>query len=221
VQEYIQRWFLNEILYREALRQGVDKEEPVKRRTADAQRQIIINAFLEKEVYKSQMSEPTQTQLEAYYNEHKNNFLLTSDVVLVSYGLFKDRESATTFRNDVLQRSTWRNALEHSRSSLILKVDSAYYTQSTLFPQELWRVATSFRKEEPSFPISTQGGFFVLIAWKYMQKGSLPDLNYVRGEITNRLLQEHRRAAYDTLIAQLRTRYTMEMLADPSKLSGK
>ena len=165
LQEYTQRWIVNELLYREALRRSLHESEELKSRVEAARRRLVINALLDNIVYSSTTAESTPEEVAAYYNAHKNEFSLASDVALLSFALFRDRETANAFRTTVLRGTTWNAALEQVQnnpeqaSSLVARLDSSYFTPSTLFPPELWRVASAAQRAEPSFAIRTDDGF--------------------------------------------------------------
>ncbi len=216
--EYIQRWVNNEILYREAVRRGLDQKENVRARVEEVQRQLAVNALLDEVVYTEELSQSTAEEIAQYYQVHISEFTLSTDVALVSFALFRDRDLANTFRTRILQGAPWRDALEQVLSDpqqsvlVVARVDSAYHTQSTLFPVELWRVASASSRAEPSFPIRTAEGFYVLITWKFTRSGQRADVAYVAGEIRGRLAIEHRQRALANLMENLRAKHTVEIL---------
>lgn len=219
IHEFTQRWIVNELLYREALRRSLHESPDVQARVESARRQLLVGALLD-EVARSAAAEPGLDEITRYYADHKNDFVLSQDVVLLSLALFREREAANAFRTAVLRATPWASALQQIQSdslqatSLVARVDSAYHTASTLLPVELWRVASIAQRGEPSFPIRTDDGFYCLIVWKQMRAGQIADLEYVNQDIRNRLLMERRRQAIDSLVENLRSRHIVEVLAD-------
>lgn len=228
VAEYARRWINDEILYREAMRKGLDNSDAVKSRLDEIRRQFAINELLQQEVYTEQSAESSPGEVAGYYAEHSREFVLTTDVVLASSVLFRDRDAASSFRTTVLRGTPWNEALlrmlsdPQRASSVMARIDSTYFNQSTLLPIELWRVASAATKPEPSFPVSTNDGFYVLCVWKTSRQGQLADQAYVDREIRNRLTIERRRRAYNGLLERLRSRHTVELFlgeeADTSSL---
>ncbi|MBM4161233.1 MAG: hypothetical protein FJ217_09065 [Ignavibacteria bacterium] len=216
--EYIQRWVNSEILYREAVRRGLDQKESFQARVEGVRRQLAINALLDEVVYTPQVCESTPEEIVQYYQARTNEFALSTDVALVSFALFQDRDLANAFRTRILQGARWRDALQQvlsdpQRSALVVaRVDSAYHTQSTLFPVELWRVASASGRAEPSFPIRTAEGFYVLITWKFTRSGQPADLAYVAQEIRGRLAIERRQRVLADLMETLRAKHSVEIL---------
>jgi len=219
VQQYVRRWIADELLYREAVRRGLHQTPDVTRRTDDLRRQLVIQALLDDEIYGAAVSDIPDGEIAEYYGDHRAEFTLSERMVLVSFALFEERNSATSFRNLILRsNATWNDALEDStaRSGLITRTDSVYHTEASLWPRELWRVATTIRPESPSFPIGTNDGYYIVYVWKAFTPGMPADLRSVEPDIRNRLMVERRQRAYRSLVENLRSRYAVESYLSPS-----
>ena len=220
VGEFARRWINDEILYREAVRRGLDNTESVRAQVEEAKRQLAINALLEAEVYTQSSAESTPEDIAQYYAAHNKEFTLPTDVALVSLLLFTDRDAANAFRTVVLKGTPWAQAVRQAmadpkQSSMILAtMDSVYYTQSTLLPVELWRVASASTKQEPSFPVHTDEGSYILIVWKLNRQGQIADRAYVEREIRGRLAIDRRRRALDGLVERLRSKHAVELMVN-------
>jgi hypothetical protein len=216
---YIQRWITDEMLFREAIRRGLDRQPAIATQLEDIRRRLVINALLEQEVYTASSTESSAEDVRGYYEDHKNEFLLTNDVVLASFALFLDRESANAFRFALLRGTPWSQAFQSldatQRASVVSSVDSMYFTQQTLIPVELWRTAMGIGVNNPSFPVRTEEGFYILIVWNIARRGQHADIAYVEREIRNRLTIERRRKLYDALVENLRAKHAVEVFVAP------
>lgn len=218
VGEYARRWINDEILYREAVRRGLDNTEQARSQLEEVRRQLAINALLQEEIYSDKLQQSTAEDVSQYYTAHSKEFTLSADVALVSYVLFRDRDAANAFRTTVLRGTPWRQAIgqvledPQQSSQVVARIDTSYYSQNTLLPAELWRVAAASVKPEPSFPIRTDEGSYVLIVWKFGRQGQVADLAYVENEIRSRLTIERRRRALTALVETLRSKHTVELL---------
>jgi hypothetical protein len=218
VGEYTRRWINDEILYREAVRRGLDNTDHVRSQLEEVRRQLAINALLQEEVYSDKLQQASSDDVAQYYNAHSKEFMLSTDVALVSYMLFRDRDPANAFRAMVLKGTPWGQAVTQVQadlqqsSQLTARIDSTYYTQNTLLPAELWRVAAAATRLEPSFPIRTNEGSYVLIVWKLSRQGQGADLAYVENEIRSRLTIERRRRALTALVETLRSKHAVELM---------
>ncbi len=222
LQEYIRRWINNELLYREALRRGLNNDSQIAEQVEEARRQLLINALLEQEIYTAESMESTREEVERYFHEHLAEFALSTDVASVSYALFALRDAANAFRARVLGGMGWNDALrevasEEGGQTLLGRVDSAYVTQATLLPPELWRVAAAIKIGEPSFPVRTNDGYYVLIVWRFNRRGETANVGYVENEIRNRLALERRQRLLEELLENLRSKHAVEILVQQAE----
>jgi hypothetical protein len=227
VAEYTRRWINDEILYREAVRRGLDNSDRVRTDLEEARRQLAINALLQEDIYSDKTSQFAPEEVAEYFNAHSKEFILTTDVALVSDVVFGDRDAANAFRANVRKGTSWNQAVAQvladpgQSAHVIGKTDSVYYNQNTLLPTDLWRVAAAAGRPEPSFPVRTNEGNHVLIVWKFSRQGQVADLPYVEREIRSRLTIDRRRRALTSLIETLRSKHAVElMVSDESDTSS-
>ncbi|MCU0453495.1 MAG: peptidyl-prolyl cis-trans isomerase [Bacteroidetes bacterium] len=218
IQQYLRRWVADELLYREAVRRGIDQSPSVQRRLEEQQRTIIIQELLDDEIYRASTIVPTDDEVRRYYEQYRGSFELSEPVLLTSLAVFEDRTKATEFRNDVLRGTSWSAAVrsEAHAAAIRARTDSVYFTEARMLPRELWRVASTLAPGSPSFPISTDDGFTVVQVWSTQRAGGAADLPYVREEIVNRLTVERRQRAYRSLVEDLRARYAVDIYLSPS-----
>ena len=221
VHEYIQRWIVNELLFREAVRQGFDRSEDLAVRLQDIRRQLTITAMLDADIYKSEDLSSSREEIVKYFEAHRDEFTLTEDVALLSFAVFSDRDAANALRTMVVRRIPWNQARQEVDRdpkrgiTLIASADSIFHTQGTLVPDNLWRAVMGTPVGSPSFPIRTDDGFYVLMTWKLGRKGETADVLYVEPEIRGRLAIERRQQKMEELLAKLRKQHTVEILAGP------
>lgn len=218
IQQFLRRWVADELLYREAVRRGIDRSPAVQRRLEDQRRTIIIQELLDAEIYRAPAAAPSDDEVRRYYEQHRDSFELPEPVLLLSLAVFEERTKATEFRNDVLRGTPWSSAVraETHAASIRARIDSVYFTEARLLPRELWRVASTLTPGNPSFPVSTEDGFTVVQVWSVQRAGAAADLPYVRDEIVNRLTVERCQRAYRSFVEDLRSRYAVDMYLSPS-----
>lgn len=218
---YVDTWVTNEVLYQEAQRRGFGNSEELQHQLEETRKRLAISALLEAEVYNEQPEQVGEEEIAATLKTRGGEFLLREDLVQVSFALFSDRDAANGFRTMILRGSSWNDAvLQMHEDSLfkrqILQVaDHEYFTKSTLYPEELWKLSRNLPKEEVSFVVKTDFGYYVLIVHNTKKQGELPDLAYVHNEILERILLERRKAKYERMLAGLREKYSIEV-----RLSG-
>jgi hypothetical protein len=218
--EYINDWVVTELLYSEASKRGLADSEELKQQLEAVRKRLAVAALLQKEVYSGDSATVTEQGIAERFRSSASDFALHEDVVNASYATFNDRDVANAFRSAVLRGLQWHDAIWQvesdtaHRSHLLRTADHQYFTKTTLYPEELWKLARTLGKEEVSFVIKTAGGYSVLKVHGLKRQGETPDLEYVRNDIRDRLLIEERRSRYEQLIATLRSRHAVEVHLD-------
>ncbi len=227
LQEYVNDWIVTELLYQEAGRRGLADGEDIRRQLDVARKRLAITSLLEKEVYAADSIRITDDAVAAYFASNANELALREDVVNASYVLFADRDAANTFRERILRGTGWTDAVQQMQADsvtapLLLRIAlRQYFTQSTLYPDALWKLARTLPANTVSFAVKAPPGYYVLMAHSMKHQGETPDLDYVRAGVHDRLLIEQRRARYERLVAELRSRYPVEVhLANVDTASG-
>ncbi len=213
---YVNDWVVTELLYREAERRGIAGSDAVNEQAEQARRHLAVAALLEQEIY-ADTTGVTDSAVAAFYHQNSASFLLGEEVINLSYVAFSERDAANAFRSRVLGGTKWETAVDRlrsdttGRSALVQLADHQYFTRGRLYPQELWKLATTLPRGDVSFVLKTDAGFYVLTVHSVIRQGSVPDLGYVRDDIRNRLLIEHRRERYEKLLDQLRLKTEVDV----------
>jgi len=217
VRMFARQWVNSELLYQEAKRQGLDRSDAVLRNLESAKRELAINALLEKDVFNDTPKSISKDEVTVYFKNHAEEFALRDDIVEISLAVFSEREPAAAFREEALQGAGWEAALadsqyvRHGQSPLITKTDSAFYTQSTLFPPKLWKVSSALGLGEVSFPVKTSAGYFVILLVGSYQRGSAPPVEYVEDAIRARLVMQRRQEHFAEYVESMRKKHTVQI----------
>jgi len=211
----------NELLYREAVRRGLANNADVQGQLDAVRKQFAINALFEEELYASDSALVSDAAIATLYDSTKSAFLLKEDVVLMSYALFAERDAANAFRARLVRSAPWSTAVVATQNDSLLRplllqiATRQYFTHSNLYPEELWRLSRTLAKEEVSFVLKADAGYYVLVVHGVQRTGEIPDLDYVRNEIRDRILIAERRALYDGLLTHLRSTHSVEIHIAP------
>ncbi len=220
---YVASWVNSELLFQEARRMGLDNADAFQRRRDDAVRSLLVGDLLQQQVY-SDTTGISEEQLRAYYEQHRAEFIAREDMMKLNMAAFERRDQASAFAAALARGATWETAARSRKdstvteSSVSMKLGQSY-SQQTIFPAELWKVATTLRVNEVSYPVKTDAGYFLLQPLAIVQKGQQADYDMCRSEVLQRSTIEHRRALYDTLLGTLRHRYTVEVMVSPAELT--
>ena len=216
IRQIANRWITNELLYQEAQQRGYDAAEHIQRKISEAKKQLCISELLENEVYSLAEGSVRPDEIAAYLQTHGTEFILREDLVKLSIVIFQSSESANQFREATLGVQGWDNSVAQFRSnptsSIMSFRDSVFFTQSSLYPPELWKVANALGMFEVSFPVKTSVGFVVIRSLGQFKSGTPSPLQYVESEIRSRLAMELRQQRYQQFIQTLRNKYTVQLM---------
>jgi hypothetical protein len=228
LQQIVNRWITSELLYQEARQRGYDASDEIQRKVAEARKQLSIASLLEKEVYSLAESSVQQNEIAKYFQEHQADYILKEDLARLSLAIFHAQDAANQFRAAALSSSGWDESVAQFRNDeirgLLSVTDSVFYTPSSLYPPELWKVASALGMEEVSFPIKTSVGYIVIRSLGKFKKGTLTPLMAVEEDIRRRLAMERRQELYQNFIQQLRNKHTVQFMisaADSADIGGE
>lgn len=217
VREYINQWLVSEILYQEARRRGLDRDDRVLRPLQDVRRHLAINALLEDEVYGRTYPDVADEQVEMYYEQHIDEFTADQMLVELNYVLFEQRNDAASFRNTVVRGTDWDVALDEilndeTRISTVLEIgERGYYHERDLYPPEIWRAVRQLGVGSVSSPVSASTGFYIVHHHASIRPGNAYPIDYVSNEIKERLVIEKRQERYEELLLDLRQKFPIDV----------
>lgn len=224
VRQYTNRWISNELLYQEARSRGYDAQEEIQKKIIEARKQLTISYLLDKEVYSISESTVRRDEIASYFQANSAEFTLKENIIRLSLAVFSDFESANKFRTQSLGTSGWDQSIELVRSNaaenLVTHSDSIFYSQSSLYPPELWKVASALGMFEVSFPVKTSAGFIVMRSLGMFRANTVAPLSYVETEIRRRIVMEQRQARYQQFLQSLRTKHTVQIMFPQSDSLG-
>lgn len=225
-QDFINSWITTELLYQEAVQRGLEENDAVRRRIENSRKRIVIDALLEEAVYDEDTSGVSESDIGEMYKEKGEAFQLREDVVQVSFARFTERDAANAFRSRLLRGAGWESAVAAVRADSatgpeLLQVSTReYFSKSTLYPEEVWKLARALGREEVSFVVRTAVGYYVVITHGLKRQGEIPDLDYVRDEIRDRILIRKRQERYDRLLTDLRAKFPVTMYSERADTSA-
>jgi hypothetical protein len=220
---YVSLWVTNTLLFQEAQREGIDNTERFRGQMEETRKQIAIQDLLQQYVYTDTGGVDEQA-LRAYFDKHVNEFFVAEDMIKLNSIGFNSREDASAFAASVTQERSWDDAVSKTRKStsgslqIISVAANQYYSRRSLFPAELWKVASTLNTGDVSFPIKTNLGYFIIQLLSVLPQGKPAEFDLVRDEVKNRALIEIRRQHYEQYLGTLRKRYDVEILLNTGKL---
>lgn len=207
VAAYVEQWIQNELLYQAARRQGIADSPSVRRRVQQAERAIVVGAFLTQWARK-QPIELSDEEVRAYFAAHREEFRLREDYALVRYLATFTREQAEQARRALLERRPWPEIVRRyaADTAAAWAVSRAFHPISRLLrPYEsLNRLVQVLRPGEVAPVVELEGLYHVLQLVERRPAGSEPEWDWVRQDVRQRLELLRRKQQLDALVQELR-----------------
>ena len=215
--DFVTQWVNSALLYEEAKAEGLDRSTQVNETLEEMKKQLAIDRLLETEVYGDQQATITNEEVETYYHQHRDLYLLAEDLAKVRFLLFANRDAASRLRGVLSKGSSWDEALQSlSEDSLfsaaiIERADSEYIKRSTARSVELWRTVTQLRVGDLPQIVKDDAGYYVVGLSQIQRAGEVAELPSVVGETRDRVLMEKRQRALGELLERLKKKYSVQL----------
>ena len=207
-----------EILYQEALKEGLDKDPEFIRKIEDAKKMALISDLLEKEIMSK--VRVTDKEVRDYYDQHQNEFTTTSRI-RASHILVKTEAEA----EKVLERLKRGEKFENIAREVSIDSESArnggdigYFSRGQIVP-EFEKAAESMKIGEISGPVRTRFGYHII---KITDKktGPVAEFDRVKDIIQQKLAGEKQKDAFDSYLAALTKKYKVVINKEALAASG-
>ena len=214
--EFVDKWIQQQLVYHEALDQGLDKNARVQQLLDEARRDVLVASFLNRQFESSVEISPEEVA--DYLAVHAQEFTRAEDEIRAQHILLNSKRDAQALRQSILQGGNFEEAArDHSIDMSTKNVggDLGYFTADD-YP-ELWQACQKLPLNRLSSPVESSRGLHLLRVLDRQQTGSVKDLEQVRPAIVETLVRERYRQRLDELVARLKSERSWEI--DESQLN--
>ena len=215
--EYLEELINNTLLYQEAVRQGLDKDNDVLRVIEEAKKKIIIARLLEDKVDRT--IEVTDEDVKAYYDAHKDEYM-TPEVMRASHILVPTRSAAELIVDELAKGEKFDDlARAKSIDPTAQKAgDVGYFPKGQLMPE--WDNACSKLKVgQTSGVVRTSLGYHIIKLTDRRSPQSRP-IDQVADNIKAKVSAQKRQSLFDELLDKLRKKTPVEINKRALSASG-
>ena len=199
--EYLQGLIDDILLYREALRKGLDKDPEVRRMIEQARRKILTARLVKDEI--ENKINITDEDVRGFYAENRELFM-TPEVMRVSHILTQSREDAGVVM-DMLESGADFEDVARAKSvdpTAQQGGDIGYFPKGQLMP-EFENACAALEIGEISGIVRTKLGYHI-IKLTDRREPALKSVGEVRETIENELRTVERLRMYDSMLEELR-----------------
>ncbi|QQS36794.1 MAG: hypothetical protein IPM56_02200 [Ignavibacteriales bacterium] len=210
--EVINNWIERELLYQEAVKEGITNEESYKQLIENSKKELAVSMYLNKYL-EEETIRYTRKDVESYFEENKNDFKLIADTYIINRVDFINEDKAILFRNTVIE-SNWNKALNsfNSDSAFIKSYAAQRLYDYEIHPAELYKVVTSLDPAEVSILLPIYAGMYTIVQVesKY-NKDEIPAFDLVKDEVESRYVQIRKNKLFKELMENLYSNNDVEI----------
>ncbi len=202
--EFAQNWTREQLLYAEAEKQGILKDEKYFALLEQNKRELALSFLLSKLIEKNKFY-CTKDEIQAYYNAHQSGFVLAEDGYIYDAAYFSSETTAQKFR-ELVQQSGWGKATaEFSLRAGVNRIDQnifRYNYQANSAMQS--RLLSVMSRGEISLVFSDDiKTFWVIHSIASLRKGNIAPIEAVSSTIEARVMEGKKKDFLAGYIKQL------------------
>ena len=210
-EEYLQELIGDTLLYQEAMRNDINKEEDVRKLIKEASKKIIIARFLQDRI--DDVIEVSEEDITAHYKGNKKNYT-TPEVLRASHILVRTEQDAEGILKEI-EAGVEFEALAKERSidpAAQKGGDIGYFTKGQLMP-EIENACERLNEGEVSDVVKTKLGYHVIMLTE-RQVPKLRPIGEVEESIRQQVRTVKRREIFNDLLEGLRERTVIRINED-------
>lgn len=207
IQTYINKWVYKEVFYQQALNYLEENEKDVSKELDNYKKDLITYIFEKKLIDQKLDTNITDKEIEDYYNQNSQNFLLKSNIVKVLYV-----KTPVNIPNiEKLKKLCYSNDAKDQEQlkSLCIQYANNYYMNEN----NTWLMFDDLKneiyqlKEIPDYEIKNgktyeftdATSFYFLKIIDIKSKNTLSPLNFEKGNIKNMLINQRKEQLIDNI----------------------
>lgn len=213
-EQIMEQWITDELLYREAVRRGLRKQEGVQRLLLENERSVLVSALLT-QLYEEEDSSPDSKELLTYYEQNKDQLKLTETFVRVRYVVTEFADSAmiaiqlmegldSSPEADSIWKTVAIRFMEDSESTTTLS--ESFYPESRMLSSipELNAAVQQMSPGQILSPFGLGNRYHVVQLVERIPIGTTPALSLLEDQLRARIAIENRKLLYARQVQRLR-----------------
>jgi hypothetical protein len=188
-EEFIQNWIETEILYDEAVDDGILDDKEFKSIIEQSKKKLAASMYLDK-ILSDKVKEPTNDELLDYYETKQEDFRLTDESFRINIAEFNNFDKAVRFRTMLLE-SGWNRSASAFRDdvSLVFAYNDVVKSGYMLQPQILSKNLYNLMPGEVSIVLELEPSKFTVVQLvEKLGKGSVPPFEAIKEKLKRQYL---------------------------------
>lgn len=210
--EIIKRWVEKELLYQEALKDGITDEEEFKRVINNSRRELA-SSMLIKKYLEENLKQPGTKELQDFYEKLKHEFAADENIYIFNLAVFSSENLAIQFRKKVFE-DDWEIAVQSSLNdkALIEHSENKTLAREEIYPLQLLNLIDEINPGEVSIILEENPQKYLLVQLKQVvKKGTVPPLELVKEQVEARYASEKREEIINKYLEELYSENLIEI----------
>ncbi len=210
--EVIRNWINREVLYQQAVKQGIIKDDRFKQIIEDAKKDLAGSLLLQK-YYEDEKNNIDPSALQDFYNKHKDDFKRFYDSYLINTAVFNNEDKAIKFRS-IAMESNWDKAMNVFKDdpSIIQNDQNILLYNYQVQPEILYRVISEMDPNEISTIINEEPGQFAVVELiQKFDQGSIPPYDAVKQAVLDEYSAQKKEELYNNYLKELYSNNKIEV----------
>jgi len=205
INNFLQQWIEMELVYRDALRLGMENDEELVSELENAKREILVRNYLERKLAITERI--TEKEALDYYNENKESYALPDDEIRALHILVASADEANSAYRRIRNGEDFETVAKEVSSdySENQRIDLGYFQKENIVPDVAASVF-SYRVGSVTRPLQSEFGFHIFKILDKRQKGTVREFDEVKDQIIARLKSIRKNEKYRELIIELRNK---------------
>jgi hypothetical protein len=187
--EIIRRWIDRELLYQQAIKQGITEEEEFQNILKETEKQAAVSLFI-KNFFDQNPPVFDQKEFEEFYNNNSGEFLLPYQSYAVNYIKFSNDDKASLFRNSAVELG-WSRAYNIFKGdpSIVEEENNRFYYEHEIAPLSMLRMVKELNPLEISIILQDyEENFFLVQVLDKYSEGTIPPLEVIKEHVAQRYI---------------------------------
>lgn len=214
-EEFVRRWIERELLYNEALKQGIPNSE-FYRLSAEVSNKELAASFFIKDYFESNSSAVISNNVEKYFNSNREQFKLNEEAVIINYASFSDIDDAIGFRTDIFKQG-WVKSTDSSeqKNNHYSNEVNKLFLRRELPTERVVRIIDNLLPGEISIVFESEPNIYTVVQLvEFLAQDSTPELAYIEEEVIERYSMMERKRLYNQFVKDLYSKYNIEINRD-------
>jgi peptidyl-prolyl cis-trans isomerase C len=209
IHRYVQRWIETELIYQEAVEQGLKEHPEIQKHLKDLEREFLVTKFVEN--YNNSEITITEQDIQKYYERYSDEFIRNEALYNLRIILAENYRTANTHRKEINAGNEFNAiARNHSLDGSKDKGGELGWTSMSELNSDLAKRVITQSPNRISTPIKTTGGYYLVEVLGVRKKGEIKTLEEVETIIVSRLKAEKGKDNFRQLITNLNEKYEIE-----------